>query len=669
MTCLEGRSSGWPAGLWVSGLACLVLLTLSGCQESGPLEGTGSRSAAEDGAPAPAQPTGRDEPGAKARVNPASLRVEIDTNLPTDRAQRKCEEVCSQIDPHNDGWGTEVLSGAIDNQLKAVGKVIVHPGQPGVPDARHLAAADYLSGPLRPRELTAVWQAQGLTVRRPPAIDPRQAGAVVASASTHNNLMTHQGPAGFAEALQELGTGLRGARDVWVKFKLFRLNDARPAVVTRAYYQAAGRTAQGMVQQNATWRCRWRIEMNDQGEEVPRLVQIDVADYEESVSMTPPVFSDCTRTALANEPSFDAQLQHGLNYWVERIDRSYRGGITERYGLALGDVNGDDLEDVFVCQPVGIPKRLLVQQPDGTYLDRAAAAGVDFLDHVASALFVDLDNDGDQDLVLCTLYRVLFLANDGQGRFALRREQPIKEWDVHALSASDFDGDGDLDVLLTVGTGASGRPRGAYFDARHGGGIFLFRNDIAANPKIPANKPWTFTDVTEAVGLGKDNFRVALAAAWEDYDDDDDPDLYVANDFGPNDLFRNDGGKFVNVAIEARVEDFGSGMSVSWGDFNRDGRIDLYVGNMFSSAGNRITFQTDKLRSLDRSLPLLQRFAKGNSLFENLGSGRFREVGDPLGVEMARWAWSSLFTDINNDGWEDLVVANGYVSNDNPDDL
>jgi hypothetical protein len=163
---------------------------------------------------------------------------------------------------------------------------------------------------------------------------------------------------------------------------------------------------------------------------------------------------------------------------------------------------------------------------------------------------------------------------------------------------------------------------------------------------------------------------VALAAAWEDYDDDGDPDLYVANDFGPNDLFRNDGGKFVNVAIEARVEDFGSGMSVSWGDFNRDGRIDLYVGNMFSSAGNRITFQADKLRALDaRSLPLLQRFAKGNSLFENVGGGRFREVSDPLGVEMGRWAWSSLFVDINNDGWEDLYVSNGYVTNDNPDDL
>jgi hypothetical protein len=177
--------------------------------------------------------------------------------------------------------------------------------------------------------------------------------------------------------------------------------------------------------------------------------------------------------------------------------------------------------------------------------------------------------------------------------------------------------------------------------------------------------------VTAEVGFGKEtNDRQALAAAWEDYDDDGDPDLYVANDFGPHDLWRNDGGKFVNVAFEARVEDFGSGMSVSWGDFNRDGKIDLYVGNMFSSAGNRIAFQTHKVQGLtERTLPILQRFAKGNSLFENLGGSRFREVGDVYGVEMGRWAWSSLFTDINNDGWEDLFVVNGYVTNDDPHDL
>ena len=68
-------------------------------------------------------------------------------------------------------------------------------------------------------------------------------------------------------------------------------------------------------------------------------------------------------------------------------------------------------------------------------------------------------------------------------------------------------------------------------------------------------------------------------------------DLYVANDFGRNNLYRNDGGRFVDVAGQAGVEDMASGMSASWGDYNQDGHMDLYVGNMFSSAGNRIAYQ------------------------------------------------------------------------------
>jgi hypothetical protein len=639
--------------------------------------------------------------GSPLKVTPASLEVDLETNLPTQRVKRKSEDLSAQIDPGNDGWDTEVASNAIERQFEAIGKVIARADDKHLAAAQQLATAEYLSDALRPTELTEVWKDQGLSVFRPaPADRANAASAAVATSAVLAPNAKHQGPPGFAEALRSLASALREAQDVWVKFKVFRVTEARPAIVTHAYYQAAGRTAQGVVQQGATWRCRWRLEKSATGQDVPRIERIDVTDYEESVSTAKTLFSDCTQAALAGEPAFEGQLKHGLNHWVQRLDRSYRTGMTERYGMAMGDANGDDLEDVYVCQPVGIPNRLLVQQPDGTFRDQAAAAGVDFLDHTSSALLVDLDNDGDQDLVVATLYRVLFLTNDGQGRFALGREQVIKEWDVHALSAADYDSDGDLDVLLTIATGVAGKPRGAYFDAHDGGGIMLFRNDIkgaksggevkppdaksaeakSADAKSAGAKggdvngraqPWTFTEVTAEVGFGKEtNDRQALAAAWVDYDDDGDVDLYVANDFGPNDLWRNDGGKFVNVAQEARVEDFGSGMSVSGGDFNRDGRMDLYVGNMFSSAGNRIVFQTEKMRGTDaQSLPLLQRFAKGNSLFQNLGGGRFQEVSNPLGVEMGRWAWSSLFVDVNNDGWEDLFVVNGYVTNDNPDDL
>ncbi len=184
-----------------------------------------------------------------------------------------------------------------------------------------------------------------------------------------------------------------------------------------------------------------------------------------------------------------------------------------------------------------------------------------------------------------------------------------------------------------------------------------------------AQGEWKFTNVTVEVGLDKDNFRHGLAAAWEDYDNDGDQDLCIANDYGPKQLFRNDGGRFVEVAAEAGTQDLGSGMSVSWADYDRDGLVDLYFGNMFSSAGNRIAFQAKYMSREDQNTrATYQRFAKGNTLLRNIGGGKFQEV-ENAGVEMGRWAWSSLFVDINNDGWDDVLVANGFITGDDSSDL
>ena len=131
-------------------------------------------------------------------------------------------------------------------------------------------------------------------------------------------------------------------------------------------------------------------------------------------------------------------------------------------------------------------------------------------------------------------------------------------------------------------------------------------------------------------GMDHNNNRFSFAATWCDYDGDGWPDLYVTNDFGRNNLYRNTGGHFRDVAEEAGVEDLGPGMSAAWLDYDGDGRPDLLISNMWSASGQRIV--NDPAFGPAAKNPSLReayrRHVKGNSLYHNKGDGTFTYTGD-----------------------------------------
>ncbi len=551
------------------------------------------------------------------------------------------------IDAPTKVWKTETVSAAALKQLKKLGSFLSAGKFKGLD--RYLTA-QFSCSRLRPKPLSVAFEDSTLTVSRSQKrAEPKPPPE-------------HQGTEGFQRAVQDLFAAHANASDVRLSFKIHRVTLSEEGASTRTRFQAISRNDTTAVEQTATWNCRWQLPEN----QPPLLASIEVVDFEEVVAGSDghPLFQDCTASVLGENPSYRDQLSYGADHWSARIEQHILFGPSGWQGLALGDVNGDGLDDLYVCQPGGLTNRLYLQQPDGTLLDYSQQSGTDWWEHTHGALLIDLDNDGDQDLVVGMLYGLVMMANDGAGTFQVAAKTFFPDAMPYSLSAADFDSDGDLDLYACCYSlrGAATEHRFLarpipYHDANNAGRNALLRND----------RRWRFKDVTRSVGLDQNNTRFSLAAAWEDYDNDGDQDLYVANDFGRNNLYRNDGGTFVDVAPEAGVQDLSAGMSVTWADANQDGHMDLYVSNMWSSAGGRIAYQRQFQAGADQStLAGYQRHARGNSLFLNQGDGTFRDVSEPSHVTLGRWAWGSVFVDINNDGLEDLVVGNGYMTR--PDD-
>ncbi len=359
-------------------------------------------------------------------------------------------------------------------------------------------------------------------------------------------------------------------------------------------------------------------------------------------------FSDIARAAgftqTHHKPVLDHQLDNIMS-WVCSVGAA----------VAAADYDNDGWVDLYVTNShQGRPNFLYHNNRDGTFTDVARKAALADLNGVDGAsmhvIFGDYDNDGWKDLFLVRWGRNALFRNNGNGTFTevtsklfkRRDSSPGTDWaNGNAAVWLDYNLDGRLDLYV-----------GNYFDevdlwnlkstrimhdsfesARNAGRNFMFRQEPDG----------TFTEVGAALGLDDPGWTLAVGSA--DIDNNGWPDIYCADDFGPDQLFLNDKGEFRNVSKEVLGGDTKKGMNVDFGDFDNDGWLDIYVTNITTA----------------------EYLQEGNMLWHNNGIGpdgmlSLTDVSLEAGAYDGGWGWGAKFLDFDHDGDLDIASANGFIS-------
>ena len=378
--------------------------------------------------------------------------------------------------------------------------------------------------------------------------------------------------------------------------------------------------------------------------------------------------------------------------------------LAQGAGIALGDVDGDGRVDVFLARTQG--SSALYRNLGGwRFEDITERARVGAADrHSSGATFADVDGDGDLDLLLlATTGPNAIFVNDGTGVFSERRDLGLDTTGRGGTTPAfaDVDGDGDLDLYVAnykpyspvdtlppqlrnmaqmvrqvrpneyaviperardfkvvnrpdmggLNVSMIGEPDEFYINE---GGRFRRELLTAGRFRDTTGKP-----------IANDFESFTLDARFVDLNGDGAPDLYVANDFEDTDqLWINDGrGGFRQAPWTAQRQTSNSSMGVDAGDVNGDGLPDLFVSDMLSNDTRRLKTQMPTHTALpkkpgDITAQLQQ---QRNTLFLNRGDGTFAEVSAYAGVQASGWSWSTLLTDVDLDGWQDILIAAGHL--------
>ena len=355
-------------------------------------------------------------------------------------------------------------------------------------------------------------------------------------------------------------------------------------------------------------------------------------------------------------------LKEDENFNIFQYQYYYNGG-----GVALIDFNNDGLEDVFFTGNM-VKNRLYQNLGNLKFKDVTEGSKLaDMGGWCTGANAIDINNDGWQDLYVCRagypfedFRKNLLFINNKDGSFTEQAAQYGIDDPAHSTHSSffDYDLDGDLDLfLLNHSTPEYSKGNLEVFQLRS-------KKDAPNTNKLYRNDDGLFTDVTPQSGIESNVLSFSLGVITIDFNDDQLPDIFVANDFNePDYLFLNNGdGTFIDAAPDwfSNMSKFSMGVDatdLTGNDFPDLVTLDMlpesnYLQKMHSGADNY-----DKVKSL-ADQGFLDQFSR-NTLQLNTGSS-FKEIGQFAGISNTDWSWSPLFMDFDNDGQQDLFISNGY---------
>ena len=368
--------------------------------------------------------------------------------------------------------------------------------------------------------------------------------------------------------------------------------------------------------------------------------------------------------------SFENTLTENLNGNVLMYEYFYNGG-----GVAVGDVNGDGLEDLYFTANMA-PNKLYLNKGKLVFQDVTEAVGLQGRAQgwTTGATFADVNGDGLLDLYVCysgnyppeKRKNELYI-HQGVGANGLPIYKEMAEaYGVASEATStqatffDYDRDGDLDLFLL-----NHNPKSLPVLNEVGTAQLLQKDDPMNGSRLYRNDGGKFKDVTRQAGLQSSALSYGLGVGVADLNSDGWPDVYISNDYqAPDHLYLNNGnGTFTDRGLSQLSHTSQFSMGSDLADVNNDALVDIFTLDMLPEDNRRqkLLMAPDNYEKFDLNVRLgFNHQYMRNMLQLNTGEGIYKEIGQWAGIANTDWSWAALWADYDNDGWKDLYVSNGY---------